>query len=94
MYTYIYTSEKQTERKRERAGTDESVLTFLGDQGLEQQYGVLVASPTVHLPVAIAPLLGQLVPRLGLAEQLAHRALTQPEHVLGEQPLTDIVYRQ
>jgi hypothetical protein len=48
----------------------------------------------VHLPIAIAALLGQLVPRLGLAEQLAHRALTKTEHVLGEQPLTDIVYRQ
>lgn len=48
----------------------------------------------MHLPITVAALLGQLVPRLRFAEQLANRALAQPENVLGEQSLTDIVYRQ
>lgn len=48
----------------------------------------------MHLPITVAALLGQLIPRFRFAKQFANRALTQPENVLGEQSLTDVVYRQ
>lgn len=48
----------------------------------------------MHLPVRVAALLRELVPRLGLGQQLRHRALGQAQHVLREQPLPDVVHRQ
>lgn len=45
----------------------------------------------MHLAVGVSSLLGELVPGFGLAEQLGHGSLGQTEHVLGEQPLPDVV---
>ena len=51
-------------------------------------------TPGVHLPVAIPSLLGELVPGLGLGEELGDGALAQAQHVLGEQSLPDVVDRE
>lgn len=48
----------------------------------------------MHLPVAIATFFRQFVPRLRFTQQFADGALTQPKNVLGEQSLTDVVYRE
>lgn len=48
----------------------------------------------MHLAVGVAALLRQLVPGLGLGQQLGHRALRQPQNVLGEQSLSDVVHGQ
>lgn len=50
-------------------------LTFSGRGILECVDVAYVLEPVVHLPVGLAALLGELVPVLGLGEQLAHRAL-------------------
>lgn len=68
--------------------------TFLRDQGLEHHHGSVVARPRVHLPVAVPALLRQLVPRLGLRQQLGDGALGQTQHVLGEQPLANVVHAE
>ena len=66
-------------------------LPLPGDQGLEEHDCVVVVTPGVHLPVAVPALLCELVPGLGLGEQLGDCALAQTQHILGEQPLTDVV---
>ena len=66
-------------------------LALAGDQGLEQHDRRVVVAPGVHLAVGVPPLLRELVPGLGLGQQLADGALAQPQHVLGEQPLPDVV---
>jgi hypothetical protein len=80
---------KITREKRKTGG-----LTFLGYEGFKQQYGVVVAGPPMHFSIAVATLLRQLVPGLRLTQQFAHRALTQAQHVLGEQSLPDVMYRE
>ena len=77
-----------------RAGQRPHQLALAGDQGLEQHDRSVVVAPGVHLAVGVPPLLRQLVPGLGLGQQLADGALAQPQHVLGEQPLPDVVYGQ
>ena len=79
------------ENKR-RGGHLPHQLPLPGDQGLEEHDCVVVVTPGVHLPVGVPPLLSQLVPGLGFAQQLADSALGQPQHVLGEQSLADVVY--
>ena len=69
-------------------------LPLPGDQGLEEHDRVVVVTPGVHLPVAVPALLGELVPGLGLGEELGDGALAQAQHVLGEQPLPDVVDRE
>lgn len=72
----------------------ECMLTSPGHQRLEHPDAVVVRGPGVHLAVRVAPLLRQLVPRLRLRQQLGHRALRQPQHELGKQPLPDVVHAQ
>ena len=69
-------------------------LSFPWYQSLEEEYGLIVPHPGVHLPVGVPPLLRELVPRLGFAQQLADGPLGQAQHVLGEQSLADVVYGQ
>ena len=69
-------------------------LSFPWYQSLEEEYGLIVPHPGVHLPVGVPPLLRELVPGLGFAQQLADGPLGQPQHVLGEQSLADVVDRQ
>ena len=61
------------------------------DQGLEEHDRVVVVTPGVHLPVAVPALLCELVPGLGLGEELGDCALAQAKDVLGEKPLPDVV---
>ena len=69
-------------------------LSFPWYQSLEEEYGLIVPHPGVHLPVGVPPLLRELVPGLGFAQQLADGPLGQAQHVLGEQSLADVVYGQ
>lgn len=55
---------------------------------------MLVQSPSVHFPIAVAALLRQLVPGLRLRQQLRNGALRQPQNVLGEEPLPNVVDRE
>lgn len=66
--------------------------TFLRDQRLEHHDGSVVARPSVHLPVTVTPFFGELVPRFRLREQLGNCALGQPQHVFGEQSLSNIMH--
>jgi len=71
---------------------EEAVLVALArTDGLERGDGVVGAGPGAHFAVALAPLLRQLVPVLGLGEQLADRALRQAQNELGEDALPDVV---
>ena len=69
-------------------------LPLPGDERLEEHDGLLVVGPGVHLPVRVPPLLCQLVPGLGLGEELADCPLGEAEHVLGKQALANVVHRQ
>ena len=77
-----------------RGGHLSDQLSFPRYEGLQQHDGILVVTPGVHLPVGVPALLCEFVPGLGFAQQLTDRALGQPQHVLGEQSLADIVDRQ
>lgn len=52
-----------------------SVLTFLGDERLEEVDGVVVGGPSVHLAVRVAAFLRQFVPTLWLGQELRDGAL-------------------
>ena len=46
---------------------------------------LVIMAPSVHLAIGVSPLLGQLVPRLRLRQQLRHRALAQTQNVPGDE---------
>lgn len=52
-----------------------SVLTFLGDEGLEEVDGVVVGGPSVHLAVRVTAFLRQFIPTLWLGQELRDGAL-------------------
>ena len=52
-----------------------TLLTALAGDELEFEDVSLVPCPLAHLAVRLPALLRQLVPRLGLRQQLTHRAL-------------------
>ena len=67
------------------------LVTLARTYGLERVYALLRARPRVHLAVGLAALLRELVPVLGLGEELADRALRQAQYKLGEDTLTYVV---
>lgn len=66
--------------------------TFAWNERLEEQNGGFVAGPGVHFAVGIAAFLRQLVPGLGLGEELGDGALREAEDELGEESLADVVH--
>ena len=52
---------------------------------LEKWGHLVIMAPSVHLAIGVSPLLGQLVPRLRLRQQLRHRALAQTQNVPGDE---------
>ena len=70
------------------------VLTFTGNERLEEEDGRFVTRPRVHFAVRVAAFLRQFVPRLRLGQQLGDGALRQAQHEFGEQALADVVHRQ
>ena len=51
----------------------------------------LPSHPCAYLAITLPALLGELVPVLGLGEQFADGSLGQSQHVLGEDPLPDVI---
>ena len=61
------------------------LLIFIKKSPDLKKWGHLVVmAPSVHLAIGVSPLLGQLVPRLRLRQQLRHRALAQTQNVPGD----------
>ena len=66
-------------------------LTLSWNQRLQHQHRVLVVRPRVHLPVRVSPLLRQLLPALGLGQQLTDSTLRQAQDVFCKESLADVV---
>ena len=62
--------------------------------GPQGQHVLLVRQELLHLDEGLLALHRKLAPGLGPGQDLADRALGQPQHVVAEHPLPDVVFKQ